>query len=112
MNKTKHSANPKDLRTNGLHDRYTGQVNVVIFCVSAVVPECNQLIAVRKHRRSCSRKYKPREFVALGPGKGEMAPKRAAAASLILLAICDGSAERGRLFSFCAFVEYRGPVLF
>ena len=57
----------EDLRTNGLHDRYAGQVNVVIFCIAAVVPECDQLIAVGKHCRSGVRKYQPREFVTIGP---------------------------------------------
>ena len=69
--------------SNRLHDRHAGQVNIVVFCVSAVVPECNQFIAVGKYRRSCPRKYQPREFVALGPGKGEVAPKRATSAPLI-----------------------------
>ena len=74
---------PQGLRSNGFHDRHAGQVNIVIFCMSAVVPECNQFIAVGKYRRFCARKCQPREFVALGPGKREVAPKRAAAASLI-----------------------------
>lgn len=102
----------EDLRSNGLHDRYAGQVNVIIFCVTAVVPERNQLIAVGKHHRSGARKYQSCEFVALGPGERKVAPKKATAASFILLAICGGSAERGRLISLRALVEYRGPVVF
>ena len=61
-------AEPEGLRTNGFHDRYAGQVNVVIFCIATVVPECDQLIAVGKHCRSGVRKYQPREFVTIGPG--------------------------------------------
>src|SRR6266702_2134603 len=118
MNKVESSADPSsdgigwepDLSSNGLHDGHAGQVNVVVFCVTAVVPERDQLIAVGKYRRSATGKYQPREFVAHGPWEGEVAPERAAAASFILPAICGASIKRGRLISLHALVEYRGPV--
>jgi hypothetical protein len=105
MNK---KAPTEDLRSNGLHVRHASQVNVVVFCVTAVVPKRDELIAVGKPRRSGAGKYQPREFVALGPREGEVAPKTAG--SFILPAICGGgNTKRGRLISSSAFVDNRRP---